>query len=148
MTITEFVGRQHVTFTVKQIDSRPDGLMEGPEGQRHFKCRLARRTEIVVPGRYLPTMATKKEGFNLYFSQGSAHTKPPTAEDVLDCLAMDASGYENAQSFEDWASEYGYDTDSRKAEKVYRIVKRQAQQLKRMLGDAPYNVLLWEVERL
>jgi len=72
----------------------------------------------------------------------------PDAAHVLDCLASDASSYENAQSFEDWASEFGYDTDSRKAERIYRIVKRQAEQLKRTLGDEAYQELLWNTKRL
>jgi hypothetical protein len=79
---------------------------------------------------------------------GPALIGTPKLADVLDCLASDAAGFENAQSFEDWAAEYGYDTDSRKAEKVYRTVERQAKQLRRVLGDEGYNALLWDIERL
>jgi len=44
----------------------------------------------------------------------------PELADVLHSLLMDGEAFFNAQSFEDWASEYGYDKDSRKAEAIYR----------------------------
>jgi hypothetical protein len=61
---------------------------------------------------------------------------------------MDASGAENARNFEDWASEYGYDTDSRAAERTYNVVVKQAAELREFLGAADYKFLLNEVERL
>lgn len=71
----------------------------------------------------------------------------PELVDVLDCLASDAGGYENARGFEDWASEYGYDTDSRKAYATFETVEEQAKELHRLLGTGAFNQLLWEVER-
>lgn len=147
-TMEQFVRDNKLSMEVKRITRRPDGLMEGSDGQRHFKCRLTRRVEVVVPTKWSHDILMEEKGFNLYFSQGSAHTEPPTIEDVLDCLAMDATGYEEAPTFEDWASEYGYDTDSRKAEKIYKTVCRQALQLKRTLGESAHQKLLYEVERL
>lgn len=86
------------------------------------------------------------------FSQGPAICEEPTAADVLDCLASDASGYENAsgllRSFEGWAREYGYDPDSRKAERTFKTVQKQSQQLAVVLGTDAYNTLLWNVDRL
>lgn len=85
----------------------------------------------------------------LYFSQGSAHTEPPTLADVLDCLASDAAGYNQAGGqFEEWCSEYGYDSDSRKAEKTFRAVQQQARDLKALLGNDAYEELLFQTERL
>lgn len=69
------------------------------------------------------------------FYTGSAWTEPPTALDVLTCLASDACGYENARDFEEWASEYGYDTDSRRAERLYNQVGNQTEKLRDFLGD-------------
>lgn len=73
---------------------------------------------------------------------------PPELPGVLNCLMMDAQGYENAQGFEDWAAEYGYDPDSRKAEKTYREVERQAKELRHILGLDGYRTLLENVESL
>lgn len=45
----------------------------------------------------------------------------PTLPEVLHSLLMDGSPHFNHQSFEDWASEYGYGEDSREAERIYRL---------------------------
>jgi len=73
----------------------------------------------------------------------------PTAADVLNCLASDAAGVENARSFEDWCADYGYDTDSRKAEKTFRVCEQQRDSLKGFIGgpDA-FEGLLFRMERL
>lgn len=71
---------------------------------------------------------------------------PPTAEMVLDSMASDSSGYENARGFEDWCSDYGYDTDSRKAERLYQTVAEQAKALRFFLGREAYESLLWDTQ--
>ena len=82
------------------------------------------------------------------FVKGAGHYgTEPTVEEVLDCLAMDSQGV-SGNSFEDWCDEYGYDTDSRKAHRTYRICDRQAEKLKALLGDSAYETLLYNVERL
>jgi hypothetical protein len=160
ITLDQFITKHGVKFECKRVESRPDGLMGDDndtdkiarnraahvqvrtDNMRHFRCRISRghRVENNFP--------IKASSFGLYFSQGSAHTENPTLADVLDCLASDASGYENACTFEDWASEYGYETDSRKAEKTFRAIKRQAEQLKRTLGEDAYQELLYNTERM
>jgi hypothetical protein len=131
--LAKFIAKHKVRFEAKRIASRPDKLMT--DLSRHFECRLT-----------TPAMRYT-EGMTVYFSQGAAHITPPTVEDVLESLASDAAGYENAREFEDWASEYGYDTDSRSAEKTFNAVKEQAEQLKSLLGEAAYKELLWKTER-
>lgn len=54
---------------------------------------------------------------------------------VLECLLSDAVGYVNASGFQDWASDYGYDPDSRKAEHTYRQVGKLTERLSRWLGE-------------
>lgn len=58
---------------------------------------------------------------------------PPTAEDVLEALAMDSAVLNNG-GFEDWAYEFGYDTDSRQAKRIYDTCIEQALALKAILG--------------
>jgi hypothetical protein len=71
------------------------------------------------------------------FSMGRGlEGRAPEAVDVLDCLAMDAAGVRNAADFEGWCSEYGFDADSRKAEKTFKACEKQASQLERFIGDA------------
>jgi hypothetical protein len=180
ITIGQFITKHGIRFECRRVDARPDGLMDEGNGthkvhfgeMRHFRCRIIAghgpefgpytrgpklRPRLVANGWH-----GRPRSFGLYFSQGSAHTTDPTLADVLDCLASDASGYENARVdtrpdekqdkaltvFEGWASEYGYDTDSRKAEKTFRAIKRQSEQLKRTIGAEAYEELLWQVERL
>lgn len=68
------------------------------------------------------------------FYTGSALGEP-TIEDVMECLTSNAAGYENTGDFESWASEYGCNTDSRKAEATFRAVEQQTENLRRLLGD-------------
>jgi hypothetical protein len=79
-----------------------------------------------------------KTGRFLSGSQVMFISKPlpaPLLRDVLYCLVLEASVIDYA-TFEDWASEYGYDTDSRKAEKTYRACLKTALSLRAMVGDA------------
>ena len=96
---------------------------------------------------YSVTLTWGRLSMTVPFGMGPALREEPTAADVLNCLTSDASGYENARSFEEWASEYGYDTDSRKAEKIYRQVKEQTEQLRTFLGDS-YDAYVWDTEGL
>lgn len=56
----------------------------------------------------------------------------PELTDVLYCLVSDASVLDYA-CFEDWASEYGIDPDSRSGEKTYRDCLAIALQLRQVL---------------
>lgn len=128
----EAAQRFGITFNCTQVARRPDGMMEENYITRHFHCKIK----------------CGKRSFGLYFSQGSAFTQPPTLADVLNAIASDAQSYENARDFADWGSWYGCDTDSRKAKKIYKAVKRQAEQLKRTIGEEAYKVILEDCERL
>jgi hypothetical protein len=67
--------------------------------------------------------------------------------EVLDCLASDACSTDNASSFEDWCRDIGYDTDSWRAHRTFKIIEAQAAKLKRFLGDDLYEALLYNTER-
>ena len=134
ITLEQFITEQQLEMSVLPVTRNPH--MCGEQLPRNFECTIT----MVGRGYHEP--------MTVYFSQGSAHKKSPTLAEVLDCLASDASGVDNARSFEDWASEYGYDTDSRKAERTYHICEKQAQDLKALLGQDAYNQLLYDTERL
>jgi hypothetical protein len=65
-------------------------------------------------------------------SDGKKHE--PDLRDVLYSLMSDAGVLDSA-SFEDWASELGYDTDSRSAEATYRACLDIALKLRHALGE-------------
>lgn len=84
---------------------------------------------------YKVTLRYQGRRLTVPFFMGSAHTSEPTAADVLSCLCSDAAGIENAASFDDWCAEYGYDTDSRKAERTYKACEAIATKVRRLLGE-------------
>jgi hypothetical protein len=71
------------------------------------------------------------------FEQGGEWVapKPPTAADVLSCLLSDASSYDNAVDFNEWAQDLGADEDSISAKKTYDTIGEQSKKLKRLLGE-------------
>jgi len=56
--------------------------------------------------------------------------KKPTAYDILACLTKYDPG-----TFEDFCDNFGYDTDSRKAEKTYFAVQKEFSECQKMFGD-------------
>lgn len=128
--MSAFVRLNKIRMTYDWADSNPN--MTDSQNMNHYKC----------------TLKMGKKQITLFFSQGYGISVDPDAESVLDCLASDSASIENARSFEDWANEYGYNTDSRKAEKIFKACERQAEKLKSFLGDELYNSLLWKTERL
>jgi len=71
------------------------------------------------------TFQRGKKRFSLNFGQSlneSTRTgdNPPTCYDVLSCITKYDLG-----SFENFCNEFGYDTDSRKAEKTYKAVVKE-----------------------
>jgi hypothetical protein len=67
------------------------------------------------------------------FFMGSANTREPTAADVLNCLVSDARAGE--MTFEEFCSDFGYDVDSRKAEKTWKACSANAPRVRRFLGE-------------
>ena len=64
---------------------------------------------------------------------GITRTKP-NPRDVFYSIVADSDVLDHG-SFEDWASDYGYDQDSRKAEAIYRLCLAHALAIKASLGD-------------
>jgi hypothetical protein len=70
----------------------------------------------------------------------------PDLEDVLYSLVMDYCAVMDYcvldyEKFEDWTAEYGYDFDSRTAEKIYEETKENALMLRIVLGDDNIKIL-------
>lgn len=116
MTYAEFAKQNKISLTAARTDKNP--LMSG--AMTHWKA----------------TLKAAGHRMTLTFSKGSGHKgAPPTVEEVLQCLSQDAYYIDDSGStFEDFCHELGYDTDSRKAEKIYKAVVRQTHKLKSFLG--------------
>src|SRR4051812_41804307 len=109
-------------------------ILEGPDqtiddsGWEHYayKVRLHRA------GRQMTTS----------WMQGLGITSDPSARAVLESLFLDAAGYDNARGFEDWAADYGYDTDS-KAEALYRRCGTNAKRLANLFDVSDHEIAPW-----
>ena len=75
------------------------------------------------------------EDLKAYRGYVESDTRPvaPKLDDVLHSLSMDASAF--GMSFEDWAEELGYDTDSRLAFATYEECQKSAKRLIRITGE-------------
>lgn len=132
---TFLTEQQFETLSVTKIVARPDGLMSDAP-MDHWVVTLRR----VGFGRW-PSLTT-------FFSKGKGHNgKAPTLVEVVDCLAGDAASIVNASSFEEWASDLGYDEDSRKAHDVWQACRRDTDKLRAFLGEH-FETVLFECERL
>lgn len=82
---------------------------------------------------YRCTLKYKGRKYSFDFWHGVAINSDPTAEGCLECLLSDAHGADN--TFEDFCGEFGYDTDSRKAERIYKACIKVRENMERLLGD-------------
>lgn len=106
-----------MTALCKKLGVKADVKMSGevPEGSNAWKVTLRfQRRRLTVP-------------FYTRLSCGE-----PTAADVLACLVSDAAGGE--QSFEDFCSGFGYDSDSSNAEATWKQCVKIAPKLQAFLG--------------
>lgn len=67
-------------------------------------------------------------------------TIEPKASDVIYSLVMDSDVLDSG-GFESWASDHGFDADSRKAEAIYRACLDIALKLRAAIGDAGLSAL-------
>lgn len=83
---------------------------------------------------YEVTLRYGKKRYKLPYSMGFGLKGSPKVDDVMDSLRLDCSSVEWS-SFEEWCSDFDYDSDSRKAEKLYNTCRKQAEKMKAFLGD-------------
>ena len=71
----------------------------------------------------------------------------PNAEDgdgaisAISCYASDGLAFRNSRNLLDFCNEFGYNEDSRKAEKIYKACEKADKRLSRVFGD-DYDFLL------
>jgi hypothetical protein len=71
--------------------------------------------------------------FDYWHGSAIAHTPQDRPAETLDSILSDAQAGE--ESFEDFCGNFGYDTDSRKAERLYRACQRTNKAVRRVFGD-------------
>lgn len=130
-TLAERIATAGITMTSKQVPAPVNGT-EWDRTASHWTVTLTNP----VTGETLTTE----------YHMGVLLTGEPDAAEVLDALVSDATGYDNADGFEDWAREYGYDPDSRAAEADYRSEGKRAETLRAFLGE-DFRAFAYETER-
>ena len=110
---------------------------------------MTRITSKITPGNSVPfedldkwqrtsqpyTVQLRYQRRRFTFPFWAGHSCDLQTVDAATAILSEAAGYENATCFEDWAADYGYDTDSRAAERIYRAIGRTHANVKRLLGD-------------
>ena len=139
-TIKQFINENGLTITNDYAVSNPN--MDDSTNMNHYKVTIKRRYKL--DGNHLDTRYGFKQ-MTIPFSQGIGIEGEPKLESVLDCLLTDSIGTDGV-IFEDFCSMFGYNEDSRKAEKIYNSCKNHSKKLKNLLGSN-YNDLI-KCERL
>lgn len=110
----DFAKKNNVKLTI--IGSTYGKHFTDDKEERYiFKCMLQRN----------------KKQYTFNFGQSlQAGAEEPNMYDVLTCLTK-----YDPYNFEDFCGDYGYDTDSRKAEKTYKAVQKEWESVERLFSD-------------
>jgi hypothetical protein len=96
-----------------------------------LKCELACESGVVM--QYFPGSMVGQ--FSGEIRPASPQKRiDPDVLDVIYSLISDSSVIDH-RGFEDWASEFGYDSDSRSAEKIYQSCLQSALALRAAIGE-------------
>lgn len=102
----DFLTKHGLTFRATYRDYAPY-FEDDKESRSIYLCTISGKQR----GRY-----TTRFGASIHMTHNN---ESPSAYDLLTCLTKYDPG-----TFEDFCSEFGYDSDSRKAEKTYKAVVR------------------------
>lgn len=134
ITLAAFIADHKIEMTAERTDQNPN-MDDQDRAMDHWRVTLRRNG------------ADRRSRMTIIFSMGLGHHgKMPTAADVLDCLSSDSSCVRD--DFEEFCANLGYDSDSRKAERIYKACQRAAAKLEKFLGSEAFEQLLNNVERL
>jgi hypothetical protein len=130
-TLEKFLDTSDLSMRCRQVDGDDPFLIVQPAPARRYACELYDSNGA----RPVTTIIGSDEG-------------PPEILEVLDAIAAEAAVVDEADGYEPWALEMGFNPDSRHDERVYRSVRRRARLLRGLVGDERYEQLLWDTERL
>ena len=103
----------------------------------HLAEQLKSVTDTIKPDGTFKPKDKAVERNNTFYGDGIRVNIPhPTAYDLLACLQKSDPG-----SFENFCPEFGYDSDSRTAERTYKAVKEEFQGLERLFTDDEIQAL-------
>ena len=118
----EFVALLVKTFGIRRA-ARYDSVHKDDTGWEHRLWRVTLQNHYT--GRH--TRTTYRTGMGI--------DGQPDASGVLYSLVLDANAFGDTGTFEGFCAEFGYDTDSRRAEKMFKACGRTFDRLQVFLGD-------------
>lgn len=115
----QFLRKNNIVFTQKEPswDYKCEWDEQQPYGHAMSLCRFINKT-------------TGKSMTVRFFNSLMESGKRVTAYDVLACLTKNDVG-----TFEQFCWEFGYDTDSRRAERTYKACKKEYTNVTRVFGN-------------
>jgi len=130
-------GHRHMTIPYRQGCAHVIGYQHYHKNpyERRLHDKMIRTA--CETGKYV---IHKRAWLGELFIQSKAAQPAPKLADVLYCLVLDACVLDTSR-FEEWAENFGYDTDSREAEKTYRQCIEQSLQFKNLIGQAALDTL-------
>lgn len=109
----EFAAKTGTKLTILSNDFKP--MWNEKQSRSVFKCKLTR----------------KGKSYTFEFGQSiQAGNEEPSLYDVLACMTKNDPG-----NFDDFCGDYGYDNDSRTAERTYKAVCREFEAVDRLFSD-------------
>lgn len=120
-TIPEFIKENNISITSESIAENPNS--KDWVDANHYKVKLKNGSKTMT----------------IYFSQGLGITHEPDVPSVLNCLASDSTC--ESYTFNEFCDEFGYDSDSIKANETYKACLKNSKKLKKFLG-VKFNDLL------
>lgn len=136
MNLTEYVAQEGITAEILEDLGIGTTAEDGWEGRR-YTLRLHNPTT----GNSMTTP----------WGQGLGITSAPTerVDYIADSLISDTWSYQQARGFEDWANEFGLDTDSRKAEAMYKAVGAMVNDVVAFFGGQDkFEYVATEIDRI
>ena len=133
-TLSHWIERQRINIDLAPIDASRAEAVKWGVGAHHWLATMSRPQNGQL------------EIMNVRFHHGPWFNKEaPSAANVLNALARDAAGFEDARDFDDWLLDMG-DTERDKAWETYKAVDLQTNKLRAWLGEALFEELLNELD--
>lgn len=110
----DFAKKHGITLKIKDSEYKKH-FIDDKEQRYVFRCQLI----------------CNKKSYTFNFGQSiNAGSNEPTMYDILTCMTKYDPG-----SFENFCSEYGYELESGKAEKIYKAVCKEFEAMERLFTE-------------
>lgn len=102
------------------------------------------KNEYGYANKYKVTIRNGKKHFSTTFTDSINNTQEGIKSsdiDIIYCIVSDAQCVQWNNSFEDFCNEFGYDTDSRSAERIYKACEKTYDDIQRLFNSDGFDFL-------